>query len=190
MGRSVGLGALGFGLVSVVVYGTVAFGGRWFYRTLTEAGAYAFWAGVYLLGAPWLLARLLAPVGMRRRYGLAFVVGFLAYAVGWVAAYFPMRNKPGELLASVLGPALFAVVMSVAFRNKRVWPSTAVAMSVGHGLGYFAGDFLNSALGGAAGMLMWGVCHGLGYGAAIGWSSVRWMRGWPGTADVRGGVGG
>lgn len=186
--QAAGLGALGFGAVSVVVYGTVAFGGRWLYRTLTEAGAYSFWAAVYLLGAPWLLGRLLAPPGLRRRYGMAFVVGFLAYAVGWVAAYFPLRNKPGEILASVLGPALFAVVMAVALGNRRTWPSTAVALMVGHGLGYFAGDFLNTALGGPTGMVLWGVCHGLGYGAAIGWASARWLRSRPGTTDVHAGV--
>ncbi len=183
------LGALGFGAVSIVVYGTVAFAGKWLYRNLTEAGAYSFWAALYLLGAPWLLGRLLVAAPTRRRYGVAFVAGFLAYSVGWVTAYFPLRNKPGEVLASILGPALFAAVMCAAFRRWPTWVSTTAVLVVGHGLGYFAGDYLNTALGGPVGMVMWGVCHGLGYGAAIGWATRVWTAGAGGTADVPSRVG-
>lgn len=179
------LGALGFGGVSVVVYGTVAFAGRWLYRNLTEAGAYSFWAALYLLGTPWLLGRLLVPGPKRRRYGLAFVLGFLGYAAGWVAPYFALRGKPGELLAALVGPVVLAVVMAVAFRRTGTITSTAVVLVVGHGLGYFAGDFLNTALTGPLGMVMWGVCHGLGYGAAIGWATRVWTLEAAGTADVR-----
>lgn len=186
--RAALLGALGFGAVSVVVYGTVAFAGKWLYRNLTEAGAYSFWAVLYLLGTPWLLGRLLVPSAKRRRYGLAFVLGFLAYAAGWVAPYFALRGKPGEIVAALVGPVMLAIVMALAFRRSWTMATTAVVLVVGHGLGYFAGDFLNSSLKGPLGMVMWGVCHGLGYGAAIGWATRLWTvdaAAVPGTADVR-----
>jgi len=176
--RAAILGALGFGAVSMVVYGTVAFAGKWLYRNLTEAGAYGFWAALYLLGTPWLLGQLLVPSAKRRRYGFAFVLGFLAYAVGWVAPYFALRGKPGEIVAALVGPVLLAIVMAMTFRRPWTLPATAAVLVVGHGLGYFAGDFLNTSLKGPLGMVMWGVCHGLGYGAAIGWASRVW------TADV------
>jgi hypothetical protein len=182
------LGALGFGAVSVVVYGTVAFAGKWLYRNLTEAGAYGFWAALYLLGTPWLLGRLLVPSAKRQRYGWVFVLGFLAYAAGWVAPYFALRGKPGELVAALVGPVMLAVVMALAFRRSWTIPATAAVLVVGHGLGYFAGDVLNSTLKGPLGMVMWGVCHGLGYGAAIGWATRMWTAdsvGADGTADVR-----
>ncbi|MGE3312482.1 MAG: hypothetical protein AB7O66_21145 [Limisphaerales bacterium] len=172
--RAAVLGALSFGGVSVVVYGTVAFAGRWLYRTLTEAGAYGFWGTLYLLGAPWLLGRLLVPASKRRHYVLVFVLGFVAYAMGWVIPYFALRNKPGEILASVIGPALFAVVMAFGFRRLSTVPATAAVLVVGHGLGYFLGDYLNTTLRGPVGMVMWGVCHGLGFGAAIGWATRAW----------------
>ncbi len=176
--RATVLGALSFGGVSVVVYGTVAFAGRWLYRTLTEAGAYTFWGMLYLVGAPWLLGRLLVPAPRRRHYVLVFVMGFVAYAMGWVIPYFVLRNKPGEILASLVGPALFAAVMAFGFRRLPTSPMTAAALVVGHGLGYFLGDYLNTTLGGPLGMVMWGVCHGLGFGAAIGWATRVW------TADA------
>lgn len=176
-------GAIAFGAVSIGVYGTVAFAGRWLYRHLTEPGAYAFWAALYLVGAPWLMGRLLVPAGGRRRFGMLFVLGFVAYSLGWVAAYFPMRNKPGEILASVIGPALFACVLCVGFRQVREILRGALVLSVGHGLGYFAGDALNTAIGGPAGMVLWGVCHGIGYGAALGWLVGRLVAGR--TVDVQ-----
>lgn len=186
--RAAVLGALGFGGVSVVVYGTVAFAGRWLYRNLTEAGAYGFWAALYVLGTPWLLGVLLVPSPKRRRYGVWFVLGFLAYALGWVAPYFALRGKPGEVVAALVGPVLLAIVMAVAFRRTGTLAWTATALVVGHGLGYFAGDFLNTALGGPVGMVLWGVCHGLGYGAAIGWASRVWTAddvAASGTTDVQ-----
>lgn len=182
--RAAWLGALGFGSVSVLVYGTVAFAGGWLYRNLTELGAYGFWAALYLLGAPWVLGRLLVPAALRLRYGVAFVVGFLAYAGGWMAPYFALRNKPGEIVASILGPALLAVVMAAAFRRWQRFALVAVALMVGHGLGYFAGDLLHATLPKPWGMVMWGVCHGIGYGAAIGWATRVWVRGPSGTAVV------
>ncbi len=166
-------GAAGFGAVSVIVYGTVAFAGRWLYTTLTETGAYAFWAALYLGGTPGVLGRLLIPAGRRRRFSLLFMVGFLAYALGWVAAYFPLRNKPGELLASLLGPALFAVVLCAGYRRTAAWWALSAVLAIGHGAGYFLGDLLNSTVRGPFGMVLWGVAHGLGYGAAIGWALWR-----------------
>ena len=179
-------GALGFGATSIVVYGTVAFGGRWLYRHLTEAGAYSFWAALYLLGTPYLLGRLLAPWTLRRRYAAVFILAFLAYAMGWVAMYFTWRHKFGEILGSILGPTLFAVVMATAFRKPSTIPGTAAVVSIGHAVGYFAGDFLNTTVGGPTGMLLWGVCHGAGFGAVLGWASTRWIPLAPGTADVPG----
>jgi hypothetical protein len=163
-------GALGFGAVSFLVYATVAFGSPWLYGNLTEAGAYAFWAALFIVGATWLLGRLLVVPASRPRFAAAFVVGFLAYTIGWIAAYFPLRSKGGELLASVIGPALLAVVLTGTFRRWSVLPAVAAVLIVGHTVGYFLGDALHSNLSGPIGMLLWGVFYGLGFGTAIGWA--------------------
>jgi hypothetical protein len=186
-GRAAVLGILGFGVPSLVVYGTVAFAGRWLYRNLTEPGAYAFWAALYLLGAPWLLGRLLVAPARRRWFLGWFVLGFVAYALGWVAAYFPLRGKTGELIASGLGPALFALVLCRAYRRPGAWPSLGLVLGIGHTLGYFAGDWVNTAAGGPGGMVGWGACHGAGYGAALGWAIAKLEGGR--TMDVPGGAG-
>ena len=41
-------GVLGFGLASMVVFGSWAFLGKWFYGTLGEIGAYLAWMVIYL----------------------------------------------------------------------------------------------------------------------------------------------
>lgn len=47
--RSLVTGALGFGLVSLCVFATVAFAERWMYRNLGVIGAYVAWTALFIL---------------------------------------------------------------------------------------------------------------------------------------------
>lgn len=167
--QAMGRGALGFGAVTMGVYASVAFGERWLYQTLTLPGAYALWTVMFLAGAPWVLGRLLVAPARRARFGWAFVLGFLAYAAAWTAAYFTVKRAPGEWLASGVGPLAMALVwVPMLGRWWHLLPVAAMLV-VSHTVGYFTGSWLHGTLGGALGMLGWGVAHGLGFGAGMGW---------------------
>ncbi len=166
-------GALGFGAVSLLVYGSVAFGGGWMYGALTETGAYAVWAALFLAGAPWILARLLVVPRRRLRFGLAFVGAFLVYAAVWTTVYFLRRDAVGELLASLMAPALLAVTLAIGMGFPGVAGITAVALALGHTGGYYIGRWLHDTLPAPYGMLAWGLAYGVGFGAALGWAAAR-----------------
>lgn len=162
------LGALGFSVASLAVFGSWAFVGRWMYAQLSELGAYLVWALMFVLIAGATLKRLAS--GNRsfgKFYGI-FAAAFLLYAVGWTAVWFPLRNRAGEWLASLTGTILMALVFLRAFA---AWPKSFDVMTtlfLTHSLGYFVGGFLYASIGGKPGMLLWGLAYGLGFGAGIG----------------------
>lgn len=163
-------GAWGFGLVGMLVYASVAYGERALYRTLTVGGAYALWTSIFVLGAPWVLGRLLIEREQRPRFVGAFILGFLAYAGTWMLIYFGLRSRTAEVASSILAPATMAAVYAWAIaRNQDATPMAAMAVLVCHTAGYFLGSLLNRLLGGSAGMLAWGIAHCCLFGAGIGW---------------------
>ncbi len=94
-----------------------AFVGRWFYRTVGEVGLHVAIAAMFLgLSGAWLHPLIPGPRAYRR-FQIAFLPAFLAYAVGWSAAWFLWRNKTGEWIGSALGCLLF--------RRHRLHPAGA-----------------------------------------------------------------
>ncbi|MEP7272045.1 MAG: hypothetical protein ABI882_11115 [Acidobacteriota bacterium] len=168
--RSMLLGALGFSVASLIVFGTVAFAERWMYQNLGLTGAYITWTVLFMIVAGGLLSSLIIGPGRLGRFYALFCLAFLLYAVGWIAAYFTLGGLPGEWAGSLLGSILMAVAICWAFGSFARFPGMALILFVGNSLGYFAGSFLNSYFGDAAGMLLWGLFFGLGLGFALGWA--------------------
>ena len=68
---------------------------------------------------------------------------------------------------SLAGTAAFAVVLAAVFA---AWSSSlriAVVLFVFHSAGYFLGEGLHHVLTGGTGMLLWGLCYGLGFGFGL-----------------------
>lgn len=168
LGQSVGFGAAGFCLASLLVFATVAFGERWMYSNLGMAGAYVCWTLLFILAGGGVLSRLVIGPGRWARFYVLFSVAFLAYAVGWVGAYFTMLNRAGEWIGSIAGTLLMGLVLASAFGALRSVLKLIAALFVANSAGYFLGDFLNNTLHGKLGMLSWGVAFGLGLGAGLG----------------------
>jgi hypothetical protein len=166
--QAIAMGAVGFSIASMAVFGSWAFAGRWMQERLGELGAYAVWALMFVLIAGATLSRLIiGPRSLTKFYGL-FAAAFLLYAMGWTATWFALRNRTGEWLASLAGTGLMAVVLLGAFA---AWPKTVHVIATlfgAHSLGYFLGAFLYATIGGRPGMLLWGLAYGLGFGAGIG----------------------
>ncbi len=177
----VALGSLGFAVVSCAAFGPWAFAGRWFYRSVGEAGLYAVCAVLFLALSGLLLHPLLEGERRLTRFYRVFLPAFLAYAVVWCVAWFALRGRAGEWLGSLAGTLAFAwLTVRGLGRGDLFWKAAAV-LFIAHSAGYFSGGLAMESLmranltGGArAGVaalakLAWGLLYGLGYGAGIGW---------------------
>ncbi len=161
-------GAVGFGLVSLCVFATVAFAERWMYVRLGLYGAYLAWTALFILLGGGVLGALVAGRWRLPKFYLLFGAAFFAYAVGWVGAYFLLRGAAGEWVGSLVGSLLMAVVFAAGFGRAREALNLSAVLFVANSVGYFLGSALNDAFGGRAGMLLWGAAYGLGLGAGLG----------------------
>jgi hypothetical protein len=163
-------GSLGFTGTSLVVFATVAFAERLMYRNLGLAGAYFVWTLLFMALGAGLLSPLVIGPGRLRRFFPLFAVAFLLYAGGWVGAYFSLRGTAGEWVGSLAGCLLMALVFAAGFGALYMFPRLFVVLLLCNSAGYFLGDWLNNAVLGKTGMLLWGLAYGLGLGAGLGWS--------------------
>lgn len=161
-------GAIGFSVVSLIVFATVAFGERWMYRNLGLLGAYLVWTALFILLGGGVLGTLVAGRWRLPKFYLLYGLAFLFYAIGWVAAYFSLRGTAGEWVGSLAGSFLMALVFAVGFNMIRSTLKFSVLLFVANSLGYFIGSLLNDSVGGRGGMLLWGLVYGLFLGAGMG----------------------
>jgi hypothetical protein len=169
LSRALITGGIGFCLVSLVVFATVAFGERWMYTRLGELGAYIAWTLAFiLLGGAVLGTLVVDPRWRLPKFYLLWGVAFFAYAAGWVCAYFLVRGALGEWLGSLVGSLLLTVVFAVGFRAARLIPKLTALVFIANSAGYFLGSAINDQLGGPTGMLVWGIVYGLFLGAGLG----------------------
>jgi hypothetical protein len=166
--RSLVTGGLGFSVVSLCVFATVAFGERWLYTHVGVLGAYLVWTTLFILLGGAVLGSLVVGRWRLPKFYLLYGIAFFAYAVGWVAAYFTLKGKGGEWVGSVAGSVLMALVFAVGFGAIRSIVKLSVILFIANSLGYFAGSALNNYVGGKGGMLLWGILYGLCLGAGIG----------------------
>jgi len=166
--RSLIAGGLGFSLVALCVFATVATGEVWLYRKLTVYGAYLFWTALFILLGGLALGSLVVGRWRLPKFYLLFGLAFFAYAFGWTALYFALRGFHGQWLGLLAGSILMAIVFAAGFRVMRSILKFAALLFVANWIGYFWGADLNDRFGGTAGMMLWGVVYGLFLGAAIG----------------------
>lgn len=168
LSRAVAIGGVGFGLASLCVFATVAFGERWLYEQLGLWGAYLVWTALFILLGGAALGSLVVGRWRLPKFCLLYGIAFFAYAAGWVAAYFVLRGTAGEWVGSIAGSVLMALVFAIGFRTTRSILKLSVILFITNSLGYFAGSALNDYVGGKGGMLLWGISYGLCLGAGIG----------------------
>jgi hypothetical protein len=161
-------GAASFGVVSAAAYSIWAF--HW------VPGPYAMYASIALvyLGLGGLaLSRLVNARGTAGRFTALFALSFLAYAVCWCACWFGLHGRYyADFWGALMGLTAMTVMMRSALGSTANLTRLLVGLLVCHSAGYYLGGELHAALHGVAGKLLWGACHGLGFGAGIGY--VLW----------------
>jgi hypothetical protein len=183
--RSTLHGALGYAAVSLAAYSIWAFAPR---LGGSELGMYGLIALVFLAGTGLALHGLLLGEAKLSRFYRLFLPAFFAYAAVWSAAWFGLGGRVGEWVGALAGTLVFALIAWRWLGQPRGFWIAALVLFVLHTLGYFAGSAWMYGLleHGAQGLskrqvaivakLGWGLFHGLGFGAGIGFALGAWQR--------------
>jgi len=166
--RSIATGAIGFALVSLCVFATVAFAERWMYQNLGLVGAYLAWTVLFIVLSGAVFGSLVIVRWRLPRFYLLWALAFFAYAAAWMLAYFNVPRTAGELIGAIAGSILMAVVLALGFGSLRSIVKLSALLFVSNSLGYFLGAALFQFLNAPTGMLLFGVVYGLFFGAGIG----------------------
>ena len=180
--KSIATGAIGFCLVSICVFATVAFGERWMYRTFTVLGAYLVWTVLFILLSGGVFGSLVVARWRLPRFFVLWGLAFFAYAAAWTIAYFVFRNTTGEVIGALAGSVLIALVFAAGFRSFGSLVKLSAVLFVSNCLGYFLGAAIYYSVGRPLGMLLWGVVYGLFFGAGIG-ASLHFVQQEPAHAS-------
>ena len=166
--KSIVTGAIGFCLVSLCVFATVAFAERWMFQNLGLLGSYLAWIALFILLSGAVFGSLVVGRWRLPKFYLLFALAFFAYSAVWMIAYFILRGTAGEFVGSLVGSILMAIVFAAGFGALRSTIKLSAVLFVTNCLGYFLGAALFYSLSEPAGMLLFGVVYGLLFGAGIG----------------------
>ena len=167
-GRAIATGAIGFCLVSLCVFATVAFAERWMYQNLGLLGSYLAWTVLFVLLSGAVFGSLVVGRWRLPRFYLLWALAFFAYAAAWMIAYFNVGRTAGELIGSLVGSILMAVILAAGFGSLRSIVKLSAVVFVSNFLGYFFGASIFDSVSHPTGMLLFGVVYGLFFGAGIG----------------------
>jgi hypothetical protein len=166
--RSIATGAIGFTVVSLCVFATVAFAERWMFRNLGLFGSYIAWILLFILLSGAVFGAIVVDRWRLPKFYLLWAVAFFAYAGAWMVAYFSLGRIKGEAIGSLAGSVLMGLVIAAGFKSLRSTLKLSAVLFVSNLLGYFLGAALFDSLSAPAGMLLFGVAYGLFFGAGIG----------------------
>ncbi|MBL9133735.1 MAG: hypothetical protein JNG86_21170 [Verrucomicrobiaceae bacterium] len=189
-------GSVGFALVSIAAYSIWAFVPR---LGGSEIGMYALIALVFLGGTGLALCGLLRGENRLRRFYAMFLPAFAGYAVLWSLAWFMIKlpstswlgvqARPSEWIGAAAGTLFFSWMAWRSVKKPSGFWIGALVLFALHTAGYFIGGkwmygTLGSGIEGwdkaqvaAVAKLGWGLFHGLGFGAGIGFALGWWQRG-------------
>jgi hypothetical protein len=166
--RFIVTGGIGFCLVSLFVFGTVAFAQRWMYDRLGVTGAYIVWITLFILLGGRALVSLVTGTRRPVKFYAIFAAAFFAYGISWMVAYFTFKNAVGEWLGSLAASVAMALVFAAGFGVLRSTPLLSVVLFVAHSIAYFVGSLFYYPIGKPVGLLLWGAFYGFCLGAGLG----------------------
>jgi len=170
--ESVLRGICGFTVVSVAGFAPWPIFERWF-RSMGEMDLYIACLAMFIGLSGVCLHRLIIGPGSLPRFYKLFSLAFTAYAAAWVALWVCLRGDSGSIAGLLGGAMAMGLVLSFAFDAPRAIVKVVAALFVLNALGYYLGGRIAGKLAidhRALGMLLWGVCYGIGLGAGLGFA--------------------
>ena len=164
-------GIFGFTLVSVAGFAPWPIFERWFH-SMGEMDLYIACLAVFIGMSGICLHRLIIGAGTLPRFYKLFSLAFTAYAVTWVASWIGLRGDAGSSGGLLGGAIAMGLVLAFAFDARRAIVKVVMALFALNYLGYYFGGRIAGKLAidhRALGMLLWGVCYGIGLAPASGW---------------------
>ena len=168
LNRAIATGGIGFALVSLCVFATVAFAEGWLLQHFGLLGSYLIWIALFILLSGAVFGSLVVVRWQLPKFYLLFGLAFFAYAAVWMIAYFKLGRTAGEAVGSLVGSVLMAIIFAAGFRALKSLLKVCVVLFVANFFGYFVGAALFDSISEPAGMLLFGVAYGLFFGAGIG----------------------
>ncbi len=159
------LSLLGFTLVTLAAYGCWAFNA--FHSPLV---LYTACTVVFLILGSLSLYPLMRNSISWGRFLATYTLGFVAYAISWVALWSLFHNKLGELAGSFLGLALMTLVFRAGTGRPGRWLPSFLMLFAFHSIGYHLGEWIHQTWSHShitLARLGWGLGHGLGFGAGL-----------------------
>jgi hypothetical protein len=166
--RAIATGAIGFGVVSLCVFATVAFAEEWLYRIVGELGAYLIWILLFVVLSGVVFESIVVVRTRLPNFYLLWAIAFFAYAAAWMGAYFVLGRSVGEIIGSLVGSVLMALVFAAGFGSLQSTAKLSALIFVANAFGYFIGAALFDANPTQTGMLLFGAVYGVFFGAGIG----------------------
>jgi hypothetical protein len=150
----------------------------WAFRIIRESALqYSVIAAIIFCLGGFVLRAAAVRRGAAWSFPVCFALGFIAYAVLWSAAWFALRGKyQADLIGAVAGLAAMLAILRAAFGGGRGFVMMFVVLLALHSAGYYLGGQLYAAVKGTNGRLLWGVAHGLGFGAGLGFVLASLQR--------------
>jgi hypothetical protein len=171
LGASIIRGMAGFTIVSIAGFLPWALFGGWFYRRYGEVGLYAVCALVFIGASGPFLHRLMIGPGSLARFYKLFSLSFAAYCVAWIIGWMSLRGHLGSTVGLLAGAVIMGWLLATAFDAQRFLFRIIAALFVLNAAGYFLGGLIETSLvrrHELVAKLLWGVFHGLGFGAGLG----------------------
>lgn len=163
LGFSIVYGAMGLALVSVAAYSI------WALRLLGGTAMWAAVTAVYLVLGGVVLSRLVVGPGTIGRFAGLFAVAFFAYAATYCAFWFGLKGKHhADLWGSAIGLVFVTLLIVHAFEARGSFWLLFLGLLALHSLGYYVGGAIYPEFRGSTGRFLYGACHGLGFGAGLG----------------------
>jgi len=170
LGASVLRGIAGFTLLSVAGFLPWVIADLWL-RSMGEMQLYLACAAVFIGLSGLFLHRLILGPGSLPRFYKLFSIAFAAYAIVWVFFSMWLRGHLGSIAGLFGGTAVMGLILVLAFDAPRSLPLVIAALFTLNTAGYYAGSWIEGKLAidhRTAGMLLWGVSYGIGFGPGLG----------------------
>jgi hypothetical protein len=168
--QSLGVGAIGFGVIGAAMAAMVALGGERLQQRLGPATIDAVRAALFILLGGAVLSRLVIGPGRVLRFYIVFAVALCLHAAAWTLAYFQMHNDLGNWLGLFFGAVILGLTLATAFDAPRQLIRTVLVLFITRAAGFFGARFLHDLLPGSAGALMSSVLIAVGLGTGLGYA--------------------